>query len=74
MRASLALHLTELEQRVALLQLSLQGLRATYATDASARADFDAVCQDATQLRAYLDGVRIEWEYAEGRTTQKGGS
>jgi hypothetical protein len=66
MADSLTFHLTELEQRVAVLRLSIQGLRARYATDPAARADFDAVCQDATNLRANLQGVRIECEYAEG--------
>lgn len=69
MTTSLALHLTELEQRVAVLQLSLQGLRATYATDPTARADFDAVAHDATKLRSHLAGVRIELEYSQGGTT-----
>jgi hypothetical protein len=68
MADSLTFHLTELEQRVAVLRLSVQGLRATYALDATARADFDAVCHDATKLRAHLQGVRIECEYAEGRS------
>jgi hypothetical protein len=61
MTAELPLHLAELVQRVTVLQLSLQGLRATYATDAVARADFDAVYHDANKLRAHLDGVRIEY-------------
>jgi hypothetical protein len=61
MTAALPLHLTELVQRVTVLQLSLRGLRATYATDADARADFDAVCHDANKLRAHLDGVRIDY-------------
>ncbi len=60
------MHLKELEQRVAVLQLSIQGLRATYASDAMARADFDAVVDDATKLRSHVKGVRIECEYAEG--------
>jgi hypothetical protein len=38
------------------------------------RADFNAARQDTTRLRAHLDGVRIEWEYAEGRTIKKGAS
>ena len=63
---TLELHLTELEQRVAVLQLSIQGLRAAYATDASARADFDAVTHDAGKLRAHVAGLRIECEYAGG--------
>jgi uncharacterized small protein (DUF1192 family) len=67
MIASMSLHLTELEQRVAVLQLSIQGLRATYGADPAARADFDAVCHDAVKLRSHLQGVRIECEYAEGR-------
>lgn len=66
MIASFALHLTELEQRVAMLQLSLQGLRAIYATDATGRADFDAVAHHASTLRSQLAGVRIECEYAKG--------
>jgi hypothetical protein len=66
MTTALPLHLTELEQRVAVLQLSVQGLRATYALDATARGDFDAVCHDVTKLRAHFQGVRIECEYAKG--------
>jgi hypothetical protein len=65
--AALPLHLKELEQRVAVLQLSIHGLRATYATDNIARADFDAVWHEAAKLRAHLEGVRIEIEYARGR-------
>jgi uncharacterized small protein (DUF1192 family) len=68
MTAALPLHLKELEQRVAVLQLSIQGLRATYGADPAARADFDAVCHDAVKLRSHLQGVRIECEYAEGRS------
>jgi len=63
----LPLHLKELEQRMAVLQLSIQGLRATYGADPAARADFDAVCHDAVKLRSHLQGVRIECEYAQGR-------
>jgi uncharacterized small protein (DUF1192 family) len=63
----LPLHIKELEQRVAVLQLSIQGLRATYGADPAARADFDAVCHDAVKLRSHLQGVWIEAEYAEGR-------
>ena len=66
MNAVLPLHLPELEQRVAVLQLSIQGLRATYATHAAARADFDAVTHDAAKLRADVAGLRIECEYAGG--------
>lgn len=66
MADSLTFHLSELEPRAAVLQLSIQGLRATYAADPAARADFDAVCNDATKLRAHFQGVRIECEYAEG--------
>jgi hypothetical protein len=66
MTPSLPLHLKELEQRVAVLQLSTQGLRAAYGSDPAAQADFDAVCHDATKLRGHLQGVRIECEYAEG--------
>ena len=62
----LPLHLKELEQRVAVLQLSIQGLRATYGADPAARADFDAVCHDAVKLRSHLHGVRIELEYSQG--------
>lgn len=68
MTAALPLHLTELEQRVAVLQLSIQGLRATYATDAAARSDFDAVTHDAAKLRAHVAGLRIECEYSQGRS------
>jgi hypothetical protein len=66
--STLALHVTELEQRVAILQLSIQGLRATYGSDPAARADFDAVCHDVNKLRSHLQGVRIECEYADGRS------
>jgi hypothetical protein len=66
MIASLALHLNDLEQRVAMLQLSLHGLRAIYATDATGRADFDAVAHHTSTLRSQLTGVRIECEYAKG--------
>jgi hypothetical protein len=66
MITTLPLHLKELEQRVAVLQLSIQGLRATYGTDPAARADFDAVCRDATKLRGHLQGVCIELEYSQG--------
>lgn len=66
MADSLTVHLTELEQRVAVLQLSIQGLRATYGANPAARADFDAVCHDAVKLRSHLQGVRIECEYAKG--------
>ena len=66
MTAALPLHLKELEQRVAVLQLSIQGLRATYAPDKVARADFDAVWHEAAKVRAHLEGVRIEIEYARG--------
>jgi hypothetical protein len=68
MTASLPLHLKELEQRVAVLQLSIQGLRATYGTDPAARADFDSICHGATKLRSHLAGVRIELEYSQGGT------
>jgi hypothetical protein len=63
-----SLHLKELEQRVAVLQLSIQGLRATYATDGTAVSDFDAVIHDVTKLRSHLQGVRIELEYSQGGT------
>ncbi len=65
MSAPLALHLSELEHRAAVLQLSLQGLRAAWATNAVAQVDFDAVCHSAEKLRSHLEGVRIEYEYAE---------
>ena len=63
---SLLFRLIELEQRVAVLQLSLQGLCAAYATDATARADFDTVAHHTSILRSQLAGVRIECEYAQG--------
>ena len=66
MTASLPLHLKELEHRAAVLQLSLQGLRAAWAGNAVAQVDFDVVCHSAEKLRAHLQGVRIECEYAEG--------
>jgi hypothetical protein len=41
-----------------------------YGAEPAARADFDAVCHDATKLRGHLQGVRIECEYAKGRITR----
>jgi hypothetical protein len=66
MTPSLPLHLQELEHRAAILQLSLQGLRASWASNAVAQVDFDVVCHSAEKLRAHLQGVRIECEYAKG--------
>ena len=66
MTPTLPLHLKDLEHRAAVLGLSLQGLRAAWATRAVAQADFDAVCHSAEKLRAHLQGVRIEAEYANG--------
>jgi hypothetical protein len=66
MITTLPLHLKELEQRAAVLQLSLQGLRAAWAGNTVALVDFDAVVHSAGKLRAHLEGVRIECEYAEG--------
>lgn len=63
---SLPLHLIELEHRAAVLQLSLLGLRAAWANNAVAQVDFDVICHSADKLRAHLQGVRIEAEYAEG--------
>jgi hypothetical protein len=68
MTPSLPLHLKELEHRAAVLQLSLQGLRAARAGNAVALVDFDAVCFSAEKLRAHLQGTRIELEYSEGGT------
>jgi hypothetical protein len=48
------------------LQLSLQGLRAAWASNAVARVDFDAVVHSAEKLRSHLEGVRIECEYNQG--------
>jgi hypothetical protein len=59
-------HLTELEQRRAVLQLSILGLRVMYATDAAARADFEAVTHDAAKLRSHVAGLRLECAYAKG--------
>jgi hypothetical protein len=64
---SLPLHLKDLEHRAAVLGLSVQGLRAAWASNAVAQVDFDAVCHSAEKLRAHLEGVRIECEYAQGR-------
>jgi hypothetical protein len=64
---SLPLHLIELEYRAVALQLSLQGLRAVWASNAVAQVDFDVVCHSAEKLRSHLQGVRIECENAEGR-------
>jgi hypothetical protein len=64
----MTVHLTELEQRVAVLQLSILGLRAMYASDAAARADFEAVTHDAAKLRSHVAGLRLECEYAEEPT------
>jgi hypothetical protein len=44
-----------------------QGLRAAWAGNAVALVDFDAVCFSAHKLRAHLEGIRIECEYAQGR-------
>jgi hypothetical protein len=66
MTANLSFHFAELEQRVAVSAALDPGLRPSYGADPAARADFDAVCRDATKLRAHLQGVRIECEYAEG--------
>ena len=66
MTTSLPLHLKDLEHRSAVLQLSLQGLRAAWASNAVAQVDFDVVCHSAEKLRSHLQGVRIECEYAEG--------
>jgi hypothetical protein len=63
---SLPLHLIELEYRAVALQLSLQGLRAAWASNAVSQADFDVVCHSAEKLRAHLQGTRIECEYAQG--------
>jgi hypothetical protein len=67
MTPSLPFDLKELEHRAAVLQLSLQGLRAAWTGNAVALVDFDAVCSSAEKLRAQLQGTRIECEYAEGR-------
>ena len=66
MTGSLPLNLNELEHSAAVLWLSLQGLRAAWASNAIAQGDFDVVCHSAEKLRAHLQGVRIEWEYARG--------
>ena len=66
MTSTLPLHLKDLEYRAAVLQLSLQGLRAAWASNAVAQVDFDVACHSAGELRAHLQGVRIECEYAEG--------
>jgi hypothetical protein len=66
MTTTLPLHLRDLEHRAAVLYLSLQGLRTAWATNAVALVDFDAVIHSAEKLRAHLEGVRIECEYAEG--------
>lgn len=63
---SLPLHLIELEHRAVVLQLSLQGLRAAWASNAVAQVDFDVVCHSAEKLRAHIQDVRIVCEYAEG--------
>jgi hypothetical protein len=68
MTTTLPLHLKDLEHRAAVLHLSLQGLRSAWASNAVAQADFDAVLHSAEKLRSHLQGVRIECEYAEGRT------
>jgi hypothetical protein len=62
----LPLHLKDLEHRAAVVQLSLQGLRAAWASNAVALVDFDAVIHSAEKLRAHLEGVRIECEYNQG--------
>jgi hypothetical protein len=63
---SLPLHLIELEHRAAVLQLSLLGLRAAWPSNAVAQIDFNVVCHSADKLRAHIEGVRLECEYANG--------
>jgi hypothetical protein len=63
------LHLKDLEHRAAVLQLSLQGLRAAWESNEVAQVDFDAVLHSTGKLRAHLEGVRIELEYSQGGTT-----
>ena len=65
---SLPLHLIEIEHRAAVLQLSLLGLRAAWASNAVAQVDFDVVCHSAEKLRSHIQGVRIVCEYADGRS------
>jgi hypothetical protein len=67
MTPGLPLHLKELEHRAAVLQLSLQGLRAAWADNAVALVEFDAVSFSAEKPRAHLQGARIESEYEGGR-------
>ncbi len=67
MTTTLPFHLKDLEHRAAVLQLSLQGLRAAWASNVVAQVDFNVVCHSAEELRAHLEGVRIECEYAQGR-------
>lgn len=55
------------ERNIEQKQLSITGLRAAYATDTVARADFDAVSHDAAKLRTHLEDIRIECEFARGR-------
>jgi hypothetical protein len=66
MSTSLPLHLKDLEHRAAVLSLSIQGLRAAWASTAVSQVDFDAVCHSAEKLRSHLEGVRIELEYSQG--------
>jgi len=68
MTGSLPLNLRELEHRAAVLWLSLQGLRAAWASHSVALVDFDVVVHSAEKLRAHLEGVRIELEYSQGGT------
>jgi len=65
MSSTLVLHAAELEHGSRPPTLA-PGLCATYAIDATARSDFDAVCHDAVKLRAHLEGVRIEVKYEKG--------
>ncbi len=60
------LHLKEIEDRATLLQIALTGLKATYGSDPSARADFDAVVHAAAKLTSHIHGVRVAYEDAEG--------
>jgi hypothetical protein len=50
------------------MQNTPQGLRAAWASNAVALADFDVVYHSAEKLQSHLQGVRIELQYRQGGT------
>jgi hypothetical protein len=59
-------HLKDIEHRAAVLSLSIEGLRSTWARNAVALVDFDVVIHSAEKLRRHIEGLRIECEYNQG--------